>query len=159
MIRLGYMAAMAQLRAGRETVMTSYASAAALLGRLLIAVVFVPAGFAKFGDVAGTMAYTASGGLPGVFGLGAGALELLAGLAVLVGWQTRWAALALAGFTLLAGVLYHYIPAQGLEGWDAVLQTLMFQKNLAIAGGLLVLSALGAGALSLDARQGRVAAA
>jgi putative oxidoreductase len=105
------------------------------------------------------MAYTASGGLPGVFGLGAGALELLGGLAILVGWQTRWAALGLAGFALVAGYLYHYLPAQGLEGFDAVLQTLMFQKNLAIAGGLLVLAGLGGGALSLDARQGRLVAA
>ena len=55
-------------------------------------------------------------------------------------------------------MLYHYIPAQSLEGFDAVLQTLMFQKNLAIAGGLLVLAGLGAGALSLDARQGRALA-
>ncbi|MCB1333832.1 MAG: DoxX family protein, partial [Roseivivax sp.] len=78
---------------------------------------------------------------------------------ILVGWQTRWAALGLAGFALLAGYLYHYIPAQGLEGFDAVLQTLMFQKNLAIAGGLLILAGLGAGGLSLDARQGRLVAA
>ncbi|MCB1369329.1 MAG: DoxX family protein [Rhodobacteraceae bacterium] len=139
--------------------MINLSSLAALAGRVLIALVFIPAGFGKFGDIAGTMAYTASGGLPGVFGLGAGALELLGGLAILVGWQTRWAALGLAGFALLAGYLYHYVPAQGLEGFDAVLQTLMFQKNLAIAGGLLILAGLGAGGLSLDARQGRLVAA
>jgi putative oxidoreductase len=97
--------------------------------------------------------------LPGVLGLGAGALELFAGLAILVGWRTRWAAFGLAGFALVAGYLYHYLPAQGLEGFDAVLQTLMFQKNLAIAGGLLVLGSLGGGDLSLDARQGRLVAA
>ena len=102
--------------------MINLSSLAALAGRVLIALVFIPAGFGKFGDIAGTMAYTASGGLPGVFGLGAGALELLGGLAILVGWQTRWAALGLAGFALLAGYLYHYIPAQGLEGFDAVLK-------------------------------------
>lgn len=139
--------------------MTSYASVAPLVGRILIAFVFIPAGFAKFGDIAGTMAYTASGGLPGVFGLAAAVLEVLAGLAILVGWQTRWAALALAGFAVVAGYLFHYLPAQALEGFDAVLQTLMFQKNLAIAGGLLALSGFGAGALSLDARQRRLVAA
>ena len=69
--------------------------------------------------------------------------------------QVRWAALGLAAFTLVAGVLYHYLPAQGLEGWDGMLQVLMFQKNVAIAGGLMVLAGLGAGQLSLDARQGR----
>jgi putative oxidoreductase len=135
--------------------MTNFASLAALAGRLLIAFVFVPAGFAKLGDIAGNMAYTASGGLPGSFVFAAIALEILGGIAILVGWQTRWAALGLAAFSIAAGVLYHYIPAQGLEGFDAVLQTLMFQKNLAIAGGLLVLAGLGAGELSLDARQGR----
>jgi putative oxidoreductase len=138
--------------------MTNIASLAALAGRVLIAIFFVSAGLAKFGDLAGTMAYTASGGLPGVFGLGAAGLELAAGLAILVGWQTRWAALGLAAFALATGYLYHYLPAQGLEGFDAVLQTLMFQKNLAIAGGLLVLAGLGGGALSLDARQGRLVA-
>lgn len=135
--------------------MTNLSSLSALAGRALIALFFVPSGFAKFGDIAGTMDFTASGGLPGFLGVVAAALEVLAGLAVLVGWQTRWAAFALAAFSVLAGYLYHYLPAQGLEGFDAVLQTLMFQKNLAIAGGLLVLGGLGAGALSLDARQGR----
>jgi len=139
--------------------MNNLASIPALVGRALIAFVFVPAGLAKFGDIAGTMAYTASGGLPGFFGLGAAALELFAGLAILVGWQTRWAAFGLAAFALVAGYLYHYLPAQGLEGMDAYLQGLMFQKNVAIAGGLLALAGLGAGALSLDARQGRPVAA
>ena len=138
--------------------MTSFASLSALAGRILIALVFVPAGFAKLGDIAGNAAYTASAGLPGWFVFPALALEIVAGLAILVGWQTRFAALGLAAFSIVAAVLYHYIPAQSLEGFDAVLQTLMFQKNLAIAGGLLVLAGLGAGALSLDARQGRALA-
>jgi len=139
--------------------MTNAASLSALAGRALIAAFFIPAGLAKLGDLAGNMAYTASGGLPGWFILPVIALEILGGLAILVGWQTRWAALALAGFAVVAGYLFHYLPAQALEGFDAVLQTLMFQKNLAIAGGLLALSGLGAGALSLDARQGRLVAA
>ena len=139
--------------------MTNLAPATALLGRILIAFFFVPAGFAKLGDVAGNMAFTASAGLPGWFVFPAIALEIVAGLAILVGWQTRWAALALAAFTLAAGVLYHYLPAQSLEAGQAFVQTLLFQKNLAIAGGLLALAGLGAGAWSLDARQGRLALA
>ena len=135
--------------------MTSFASLSALAGRALIALFFIPAGFAKLGDIAGNMAYTASGGLPGWFVLPAIALEILGGLAILVGWQTRWAALGLAAFSLVSGYLYHYLPAQGLEGWDAMLQVLMFQKNVGIAGGLLVLAGLGACQFSLDARQGR----
>ena len=135
--------------------MTNVSSLSALAGRVLLALFFVPAGFAKLGDIAGNAAFTASAGLPGWFVYPALALEIVAGLAILVGWQTRAAALGLAAFTLVAGVLYHYLPAQGLEGWDAMLQTLMFQKNVAIAGGLLILAGLGAGQLSLDARQGR----
>lgn len=135
--------------------MTNTASLTALAGRALIAFFFVSAGFGKFGDLAGNMAYTASAGLPGGFVYPAIALEILGGLAILVGWQTRTAALGLAAFSLGAGYLYHYLPAQGLEGWDALLQILMFQKNVAIAGGLMVLAGLGAGQWSLDARQGR----
>lgn len=139
--------------------MTNVASAAALIGRVLIAYFFVTAGIAKLGDIPGSMAYTASGGLPGFFALPALALEILGGLAILVGWQTRWAAFALAAFTLVAGVLFHYLPAQSLEGMNAYLQLLMFNKNLAIAGGLTAIGGLGAGAWSLDARQGRIALA
>jgi putative oxidoreductase len=138
--------------------MTSFSSLSALAGRALLAFFFVPAGFAKLGDIAGNMAFTASGGLPGWFVFPALALEILAGLAILVGWQTRFAALGLAAFTIAAGVLYHYLPAQGLEPAQAFVQTLLFQKNLAIAGGLLVLAAFGAGALSLDARRPRTLA-
>jgi putative oxidoreductase len=132
--------------------MTTALSYAALLGRVLIAFFFVSSGLAKFGDIAGTVAYTASAGLPGFLGIGAALLEVVAGAAILVGWQTRWAALALAAFSVLAGYLYHYLPAQGLEGFDALLQTLMFQKNVAIAGGLLVLASQGPGRLALERR-------
>lgn len=138
--------------------MINTASLSALAGRILLAIFFVPAGFAKLTDIAGSMGYTASGGLPGWFAFPALALEIGAGLAILVGWQTRWAAFALAAFTLVAGYLFHYVPSQTLEPAQAFMQTLMFQKNLAIAGGLLVLAGLGAGAISLDARGRRTAA-
>ena len=139
--------------------MTNAASLAALIGRVLIAYVFVSAGLAKLGDIPGSMAYTASGGLPGVFAIPALALEILGGLAILVGWRTRAAAWALAAFAVVAGVLFHYIPAQSLDGMNAYVQNLMFQKNLVIAGGLLVLGAFGPGTLSIEARQGRAALA
>ena len=139
--------------------MTNVASLSALVGRVLIALFFILAGWAKLGDLAGSMAFTASGGLPGWFVFPALALEIGGGLALLAGWQTRLAALGLAAFSVAAGVLYHYLPAQGLEPGQAFVQVLLFQKNLAIAGGLLVLAGLGAGAWSLDAHQGRAIAA
>lgn len=138
--------------------MTNAASAGALVARVLLAFMFILAGWGKLGDIPGTMAYTASGGLPGVFAFPAIAIELLGGLAVLIGWQTRWAALSLAVFSVLAGVLYHYVPALGLEGYDRIGQIINFQKNLAIAGGFVLLAVFGAGAWSLDARQGRAPA-
>ena len=128
-------------------------SLSALLGRAMIAYLFVPAGFSKLTGLAGAMAYTASGGLPGWFAVPALAVELLGGLAILVGWRTRWAALALAVFTVAAAVLYHYIPAQAASDPAAAMgQMINFSKNIAIAGGLLVLAGLGAGRLSLDVR-------
>lgn len=139
--------------------MSNPASLLALAGRALLAFFFVSAGLAKLGDLAGNMAFTASGGLPGWFVFPALALEIGAGLALLVGWQTRIAALALAAFTVAAGILYHYVPAQSLEPGQAYVQILMFQKNLAIAGGLLALAGLGAGALSIDARGRTLSAA
>ena len=132
--------------------MTNTQSAAALAGRILLAFMFILAGWGKLGDIQGSMAYTASGGLPGFFALPALALELVGGIAVLVGWQTRWAALLLAAFCVVAAVLFHYVPAQGLEGYDRVGQILNFQKNLAIAGGFLVLAAFGPGRFAVDAR-------
>jgi putative oxidoreductase len=137
-----------------EGQMANTLSYLAPVGRVLIAFVFVTAGLAKFGDLAGTMAYTASAGLPGFLGIAAGLLEVGAGLAILVGWQARWAALALAAFSLVTGLLYHYLPAQGLEGMERMLQLTMWNKNLVIVGGLLLLAANGAGRVSLDARRG-----
>ena len=140
--------------------MTTTSSAGALVARVLLAFMFILAGWGKLGDIQGSMAYTASGGLPGAFVFPAIAVELLGGLAVLVGWQTRWAALALAAFAVVTGVLYHYVPALGLEGYDRVGQIINFQKNLAIAGGFLLLAATGPGRFALDARTGgRLAAA
>jgi putative oxidoreductase len=141
------------------TTSTSTASALVLVGRVLLSFMFIMAGFSKLGDVSGTMAYTASGGIPGFLGVPAIALEILGGLAVLVGWQTRWAALALAAFCVAAGFLFHYVPAQSLQGMEQFAQMSAFYKNVTIAGGFLVLAAFGPGAYALDARRPRAVAA
>lgn len=139
--------------------MTDTQSSLALAARALLAFMFIMAGVSKLGDVSGTMAYTASGGIPGILAIPAIALEILGGLAILVGFRTRAVALALAAFVVVAGYLYHFVPAQGMEGFAQMAEMNQFFKNLTIAGGFLMLAAFGPGALSLDARAGRSAPA
>lgn len=119
-----------------------------LVARVLLSVMFVMAGFQKFGDLAGTAGYIGSVGLPAGSLLAplSGALEVLAGLAVLVGFQTRIASWLLAAFCVVAAIFFHYAPAD-------MMQMLMFTKNMAIAGGFLALSVAGAGAWSVDGRR------
>jgi putative oxidoreductase len=127
----------------------STASAAILVGRILLAAMFVLAGFAKLTDIAGTAGWFGSIGLPAptIVAVLVGLLELIGGLAIVVGFQTRIAALAIAAFTIGASLLAHLNLAD-------MTQFLFFQKNFAIVGGLLVLAAVGAGSYSLDARRG-----
>jgi putative oxidoreductase len=125
-----------------------------LIGRVLLALMFVLAGFGKlFGGLQGTAGYIASVGLPMpmVLAAGAGVLELGAGLLLIVGWRARWAALALALFTLVATFIFH--AYWSLPADQQMMQQLMFMKNLSVVGGLLCVFAFGAGALSLDARR------
>lgn len=119
---------------------------ALLLGRILIAIPFVMGGINKIGGFAGTQKYMEAFGVPGLLLPLVILLEIGAGLAVAVGFQTRLAAFALAGFTLLAGILFHGKLS------DPV-QSIMFFKNVAMTGGMLALVAAGAGAWSLDGRR------
>lgn len=124
-----------------------------LFGRLLLAALFLPAGLSKITGFAGTAGYIGSVGLPlpEVGAVLAIVVEVGGALALLLGWGTRWAALALALFTVVASVLFHNFWSVPIE--QAMVQQLMFFKNIAVAGGLLVLAAFGAGALSVDARR------
>ena len=124
----------------------------ALIGRILLALMFLGAGISKFGGLEGTAGYIASAGLPlpKLLAIATATLEVVAALMLIVGWQARWAALALAAFTLLATVLFHNYWAMPAE--QQFTQQLMFMKNIAVVGGLLVLFAFGPGALSLDQR-------
>lgn len=124
----------------------------ALIGRILLALMFLGAGISKFGGLEGTAGYIASAGLPlpKLLAIATATLEVVAALMLIIGWQARWAALALAAFTLLATLLFHNYWAMPAE--QQFTQQLMFMKNMAIVGGLLVLFAFGPGALSLDKR-------
>jgi putative oxidoreductase len=128
---------------------TSGASVAILVGRILLAAMFVLAGFGKLTDIAGTAGWFGSIGLPAptILAVLVGLLELFGGLAVIVGYKTRIAALALAVFAIGATLIAH-------TNFADMMQFLIFQKNFAVVGGLLVLAFAGAGALSLDARRG-----
>ena len=124
-----------------------------LVGRILLALIFVTSGVSKLANIAGTAGYIASAGLPAASLLAvlAGLLEVVAGLALIVGFQARWAALALGLFTLVASVIFHAYWA--VPEAQQMVQQLMFMKNLAISGGMLLVAALGAGPFSLDARR------
>ena len=135
--------------------MSSLQNPIALIGRLLLAYLFIPAGIGKLTGFAGTVGYITSKGLP-MPEVAAGlaiVVELGVGLMLLVGFQTRWAALVLTLFTLAAGFFFHNYWAVPAD--QAMVQQLMFNKNLASAGGLLAFAAFGAGAFSLDAKRGR----
>jgi putative oxidoreductase len=116
-----------------------------LLGRILLALIFIVSGVGKISDVAGTAGYIESAGLPGILVWPTIALEVLGGIAIVIGFQTRIAAFALALFTLAAAVLFH-------TNFADPMQSIMFMKNLSMAGGLLLLAASGATALSVDKR-------
>jgi putative oxidoreductase len=125
-----------------------------VVARVLLALMFVLAGIGKLTGLEGTAGYIASQGLPApmLLAVAAGVVELVAGVLLIIGWQARWAALALAAFTLVASVIFHNYWAMPAE--QQMMQQLMFMKNLAVTGGLLYVFAFGAGALSLDARRG-----
>jgi putative oxidoreductase len=124
-----------------------------VVGRILLALMFVLAGIGKLTGLEGTAGYIASKGLPApmVLAVAVGVLELVAGVLLIIGWQARWAALALAVFTVVASVIFHNYWAMPAE--QQMMQQLMFMKNLAVTGGLLFVFAYGAGTLSLDARR------
>ena len=124
---------------------TTLESSAELVGRILLASLFLLSGVSKLGAYGATAAYMSSAGVPGALLPAVIAVELLGSLAVIVGWKTRAAAALLAGFSLLAAFLFH-------NNFADQIQMIMFLKNVAIAGGFLLLVANGAGAISLDRR-------
>ena len=124
-----------------------------LAGRLLLALLFLPAGISKISGFAGTVGYITSVGLPfpTLAAVVALTLEIVGGAALIAGWGTRYAASALALFTLVASFFFHAYWAAPAEA--QFMQQLLFFKNIAVVGGLLTLAAFGAGEWSLDARR------
>ena len=116
-----------------------------LTGRVLISAIFIMAGVNKLSAYTGTQGYMESMGIPGTVLPLVILLEIGAGLAVLLGWRTRIAAFLLAGFSVLSALIFH-------ANFDDQLQSILFMKNLAMAGGFLFLVAGETHAWSMDAR-------
>ncbi len=134
--------------------MTALQNPLALLARLLMALLFLPAGISKIGGFAGTAGYIGSVGLP-MPEVGAAIailVEVGASILLIIGLFTRPAALVLAIFTLVASFFFHAFWSMPAEA--QMMQSLMFYKNIAIVGGLLAIAAYGAGAFSMDAKRG-----
>jgi putative oxidoreductase len=137
-------------------------NAVLLLARILLSFMFIIAGFGKFTDPASTAGMITQAGLPmaDVLTYVAGAFEVLAGIAVLVGFQTAIAAILLAAFSAFTAFVFHNgainIPdfPEAANGLLTMFNGLMMMKNLAIAGGFLGLAVAGAGAWSVDGARG-----
>lgn len=114
-----------------------------LISRVLLSVLFIVAGYGKITGYAGTAAYMASMHMPSFFLPLVILLELGGGLAIVFGFLTRFTALFISGFTIIAAIIFH-------NNFSDDMQQLMFMKDMSIAGGFLILGLFGAGKYSLD---------
>ena len=121
---------------------------AAPVGRVFLALIFVTSGYGKISGYAATQGYMESMGVPGALLPLVIAVELLGGLAVMLGWHTRVVAFLLAGFSLQSALLFH-------ADFGEQMQMIMFMKNVSIAGGFLMIVSLGGGAFALDNRRSK----
>ena len=117
-----------------------------LFGRVLMSSIFIIAGINKISGYAGTQGYMESVGVPGALLPLVILLEVGGGLAILLGWRTRIAAFLLAGFTVLSALIFH-------ANFGDQMQSILFMKNVAMAGGLLFLVAGETHNWSIDARR------
>ncbi len=118
--------------------------ATTLIGRILLGSIFLLAGIGKIGSYAGTQGYMEAMGVPGMLLPLVIFLEIGGGLALIAGFQARITAFLLAGFSIISAIIFH-------ADLNDQMQSIMFMKNFAIAGGLLFVTAFGAGTWSIDA--------
>lgn len=121
---------------------------AAPTGRFFLAIIFFMSGLSKLTQYAGTQGYMEAMGVPGALLPLVIATEAIGGLAIILGWKTKYAAVALAGFSVLSALFFHADFSNQAEMNN-------FMKNLAIAGGFLMLFAQGPGAYALDNRSNK----
>lgn len=132
--------------------MSGTSDALSLFGRIFLAAIFVWSGFGKIGGFEGLAGQIASKGFPAaqVFAAATIVIEVGAGLMLVAGWKARWAALLLAVFTVIVTIFFHNFWA--VPEAQKMVQQLQFMKNLALIGGLLMVTAFGPGRLSVDKR-------
>ncbi len=133
-----------------------------VLVRILLSFLFIMSGFGKLADPAGTAGMISGAGFPAATALAylAGLYELVAGLFILVGFQTKITAWSVALFCVFTGLVFHSGTVaiegwpEGALGWINTLNQIMMMKNITLAGGYIALAIIGAGAYSIDARRG-----
>ncbi|HEY3179277.1 MAG TPA: DoxX family protein [Casimicrobiaceae bacterium] len=132
--------------------MNGQKDSAALVGRVALALIFVMSGVEKLTDFGGTVSMIADKNvpLPAVAAAIAAVIELGGGLAIVAGWRTRWAALALAVFLIVISPIFHNFWA--MQGEEQMMNQAMFMKNVSMLGGFLLLYAFGPGKYSVDKR-------
>lgn len=117
-----------------------------LIGRVMLALIFILAGVGKIMDPAGTTGYMQAMGVPVMLLWPTVALEILGGLAIAIGYKTHLAAFLLAIFSITAAVFFH-------TDFGDKMQMILFLKNIAMAGGLLLLATSKTTAYSLDSKK------
>ena len=132
--------------------MKGTSDALSLIGRTLLAALFVWSGIGKIGGFEGLAGQIASKGFPAgqAFAAATIFIEIGVGLMLAAGWKARWAALLLAVFTAIVTVFYHNYWA--VPEAQKMMQQIQFMKNLALIGGLLMVTAFGPGRWSIDKR-------
>ena len=149
-LTLNTMIASATTANAAGSVAASLSDLTAAIGRIALALLFLWSGYGKFAHAAGTVGYMQAYGVPAadILVWPVALVEVLAGLALVLGWKTRWAALALIAFTLPATFIFH--AYWGVPADQIMNQQIHFMKNLAIVGGLLSVFAHGSGRYALD---------
>lgn len=146
--------------------MSSTNNALLVLVRVLLSFLFIMSGFGKLTDPSGTAGMITGAGLPAadLLAYAAGLYELVAGLFILVGFQTKITAWSIALFCVFTGLVFHSGTVviegwpEGALGWINTLNQIMMMKNITLAGGYIALAIIGAGAYSIDARRGQASA-
>lgn len=120
--------------------------ASQLIARVFLGHIFFMSGLSKIGGYEGTQGYMEAMDVPGGLLPLVIALEVVCGLAIIAGWKTKWASIALGSFTMVSAIIFH-------NNFADQTQLTMFMKNIAITGGFLLLAVHGAGAYSIDNRR------